>query len=70
MPVLVFVAAIFVLYLIAKVLIPVLATILKLFLLLTAIAPYLLFIGIGAGIGILLSDFHSDYRSKKKEKWF
>jgi len=61
MPVLVFVAAIFVLYLIAKILIPVLVTILKLFTLLAAIAPFLLFIG----IGILLSDFYSNYRSKK-----
>lgn len=66
MPVLVFVIVIFVLYVIAKILIPVLVAILKLFALLVAIAPFLLFIG----IGILLSDSYSYYRSKRKQKWF
>jgi len=66
MPVLVLFAVILSLYLIAKILIPILATILKLLLLLTAIAPYLMFIGIGIVIGVLLVDSNSDCSCKKK----
>jgi hypothetical protein len=56
MPVLVGIALIGLLYLGAVVLIPVLEALLKLFVLLGALAPFLLFIGIGVLIGWLLSE--------------
>jgi len=56
-----------ILFLVAKVLIPVLAVILKFFLLLTAIAPYILFIGVGVIIGTAVSDFKNNSRSNNKE---
>ena len=56
MPVLVAIAILVLLYVGVKLLIPVLTALLHLFVLLGALAPFLLFIGIGLIIGLALGD--------------
>ena len=48
---------IFILYIVARILIPILTVILKMFALITLASPYILFIGIGLLIGLNINEF-------------